>query len=75
EARNPKGVAIVSEVAGEVIEISEDATDRTKEVIVKGITDTRTYNVPYTSRMKVAEGDIIERGTPLTEGSIEPKHL
>ncbi|MFW7411809.1 DNA-directed RNA polymerase subunit beta' [Vagococcus fluvialis] len=75
EARNPKGVAVVSEVAGEVIEISEDATDRTKEVIVKGTTDTRTYSVPYTSRMKVAEGDIIERGTPLTEGSIEPKQL
>ncbi|WP_277988195.1 DNA-directed RNA polymerase subunit beta' [Vagococcus fluvialis] len=75
EARNPKGVAVVSEVAGEVIEISEDAADRTKEVIVKGTTDTRTYNVPYTSRMKVAEGDIIERGTPLTEGSIEPKQL
>ncbi|MBO0436456.1 DNA-directed RNA polymerase subunit beta' [Vagococcus fluvialis] len=75
EARNPKGVAVVSEVAGEVIEISEDAADRTKEVIVKGTTDTRTYSVPYTSRMKVAEGDIIERGTPLTEGSIEPKQL
>ena len=75
EARNPKGVAVVSEVAGEVIEISEDASDRTKEVIVKGKTDTRTYSVPYTSRMKVAEGDIIERGTPLTEGSIEPKQL
>ena len=75
EARNPKGVAVVSEVAGEVIEITEDPSDRTKEVIVKGTTDTRTYSVPYTSRMKVAEGDIIERGTPLTEGSIEPKHL
>ncbi|MEG0459088.1 MAG: DNA-directed RNA polymerase subunit beta' [Vagococcus sp.] len=75
EARNPKGVAVVSEVAGEVIEISEDASDRTKEVIVKGTTDTRTYSVPYTSRMKVAEGDIIERGAPLTEGSIEPKQL
>ena len=75
EARNPKGVAVVSEVAGEVIEVSEDASDRTKEVIVKGTTDTRTYSVPFTSRMKVAEGDIIERGTPLTEGSIEPKQL
>ncbi|MEG0255196.1 DNA-directed RNA polymerase subunit beta' [Vagococcus sp.] len=75
EARNPKGVAVVSEVAGEVVEIIEDQTDRTKEVVVKGETDTRTYSVHFTSRMKVAEGDIIDRGTPLTEGSIEPKQL
>ena len=75
EARNPKGQAVISEVAGEVIEITEDQADRTKEVIVKGTTDTRTYSVPYTSRMKVAEGDIIDRGTPLTEGSIDPKQL
>ncbi|MGO3838026.1 MAG: DNA-directed RNA polymerase subunit beta' [Vagococcus sp.] len=75
EARNPKGQAIISEVAGEVIEITEDQTDRTKEVIVKGETDTRTYAVPYTSRMKVAEGDVIDRGRALTEGSIDPKQL
>ncbi|MFW7433339.1 DNA-directed RNA polymerase subunit beta' [Vagococcus carniphilus] len=75
EARNPKGVAVISEVSGEVIEITEDPADRTKEVIVKGKTDTRTYSVPYTARMKVAEGDIIKRGFALTEGSIEPKQL
>ncbi|MDT2865891.1 DNA-directed RNA polymerase subunit beta' [Vagococcus carniphilus] len=75
EARNPKGVAIISEVSGEVIEITEDPADRTKEVIVKGKTDTRTYSVPYTARMKVAEGDTIKRGFALTEGSIEPKQL
>ena len=75
EARNPKGQAIISEVAGEIIEITEDPSDRTKEVIVKGETDTRTYSVPFTSRMKVAEGDVIDRGTPMTEGSIDPKQL
>lgn len=75
EARNPKGVAVISEVAGEVIDITEDQADRTKVVIVKGETDTREYSVPYTSRLKVAEGDMIDRGTPLTEGSIDPKQL
>lgn len=75
EARNPKGQAVISEVAGEVIEISEDPADRTREIIVKGQTDTRTYAVPYTARLKVAEGDIIDRGAPLTEGSIDPKQL
>src|SRR5699024_5862708 len=71
----PKGEAIITEVTGEVSEIVEDAATRTKEVTIKGNTDTRTYTVPYTARMKVAEGDFIHRGFPLTEGSIDPKHL
>ena len=75
EARNPKGQAIVTEVTGEVISIDENAAERSKEVTVKGVTDTRTYVVPYTSRMKVAEGDSVHRGEPLTEGSIDPKEL
>ncbi|WEV60576.1 DNA-directed RNA polymerase subunit beta' [Streptococcaceae bacterium ESL0729] len=75
EARNPKGEAIITEVTGEVVEITEEASTRTKEVTVKGETDTRTYTVPFTSRMKVAVGDFVHRGAPLTEGSIEPKHL
>lgn len=75
EARNPKGQAVISEVAGEIIEIKEDQGSRTKEITVKGETDERTYEVPYISRLKVAEGDIIDRGTPLTEGSIDPKQL
>ncbi|BBD17325.1 DNA-directed RNA polymerase subunit beta' [Melissococcus plutonius] len=75
EARNPKGQAVITEVTGEVIAITEDPATRTKEVTIKGDTDTRTYTVPYTARMKVAEGDNIHRGTPLTEGSIDPKQL
>jgi DNA-directed RNA polymerase subunit beta' len=75
EARNPKGVAVITEVTGEVVSVDESASDRSKEVTIKGITDTRTYTVPYTSRMKVAEGDFVHRGDPLTEGSIEPKEL
>nr|WP_211210768.1 DNA-directed RNA polymerase subunit beta' [Enterococcus saccharolyticus] len=75
EARNPKGQAVITEVTGDVVDISEDAATRTKEVTIKGETDTRTYVVPFTARMKVAQGDMINRGEPLTEGSIEPKHL
>ena len=75
EARNPKGEAVITEVTGEVVEITEEASTRTKEVTVKGETDTRTYTVPFTARMKVEVGDIVHRGQPLTEGSIEPKHL
>jgi len=75
EARNPKGVATISEVAGEVVSIEENAGSRTKEITIKGSTDTRTYTVPFTARLKVEEGQNIDRGAPLTEGSIDPKEL
>ena len=75
EARNPKGPAEISEVTGVVESIEEDPAEGTKEVTVKGETDTRTYSLPITARMKVAEGDYIHRGAPLNEGSIDPKGL
>lgn len=75
EARNPKGPAEISEVTGVVESIEEDPAEGTKEVTVKGETDTRTYSLPITARMKVAEGEYIHRGAPLNEGSIDPKKL
>lgn len=75
EARNPKGPAEISEVTGVVESIEEDPAEGTKEVTVKSETDTRTYSLPITARMKVAEGDYIHRGAPLNEGSIDPKKL
>ncbi|KAF0384370.1 DNA-directed RNA polymerase subunit beta' [Pediococcus acidilactici] len=75
EARNPKGPAEISEVTGVVESIEEDPAEGTNEVTVKGETDTRTYSLPITARMKVAEGDYIHRGAPLNEGSIDPKKL
>ena len=75
EARHPKGQATITEVAGIIESIVEKESDRSRDITVKGVTDTRTYNVPYTSRLKVAEGDSVERGQALTEGSIDPKEL
>ncbi|SFH57912.1 DNA-directed RNA polymerase subunit beta' [Pisciglobus halotolerans] len=75
EARHPKGRAVITEVTGEVISIEEKPADRTKEVVIKGATDTRTYSVPFTARMTVAEGDIVYRGDALIQGSIDPKEL
>ena len=75
EARNPKGVATISEVTGEVVSIDENAASRTKEITIKGVTDTRTYTVPFTARLKVEEGQTIHRGSAFTEGSIDPKEL
>lgn len=75
EARNPKGQATISEVSGTVESIEELPAEHSKEITVVGTTDTRTYKVPLQSRLKVTEGDQVERGQALTEGSIDPKEL
>lgn len=74
EARNPKGQAVISEVDGEVVEINE-GKDRQQEIVVAGPVERKTYVVPYTARLKVSVGSKVERGEPLTEGSIDPKEL
>ncbi|GAB5055330.1 DNA-directed RNA polymerase subunit beta' [Pediococcus parvulus] len=75
EARHPKGRAEITEVTGTVESVEENPAERSKEVTIKGETDTRTYTLPITARMKVAEGDFIHRGSALNEGSIDPKEL
>jgi DNA-directed RNA polymerase subunit beta' len=74
EARNPKGQAVISEIDGVVISINE-TRDRQQEIVVKGEVETRTYTAPYNARLKVQEGQQVERGQELTEGSIDPKEL
>lgn len=75
EARNPKGQAQISEVSGIIESIEENPADRTKEVTIKGETDTRTYTLPMSARMKYAEGDHIHRGKTISEGSADPKEI
>ena len=75
EARNPKGEATITEVTGVVQAFVEDAATRTREITIKGETDTRSYVVPMSSPLMVEEGEFIHRGAPLVQGSIEPKHL
>ncbi|WP_125587947.1 DNA-directed RNA polymerase subunit beta' [Companilactobacillus jidongensis] len=75
EARNPKGLAIISEVDGTITAIDENPAEHTKEITVEGAIDTRSYSVPYTSSVAVAEGDHVDRGGKLTQGSIDPKEL
>ena len=75
EARNPKGRAQITEVTGIVETIEENPAERTKEVTVKGETDTRVYSLPFTSVLEVKEGDAVHRGDALTVGSIDPKEL
>ncbi|MDN6736005.1 MAG: DNA-directed RNA polymerase subunit beta', partial [Tetragenococcus koreensis] len=75
EARHPKGQATISEVTGVIESIEEKPEENEKVVTVKGLTDTRSYKLARNARMRVVEGDIIERGDPFNEGSIDPKNL
>ncbi len=72
EARKPKGLAIVSEIDGKV-KIKE--TKKKKEVVVTSNDDSRTYTIPFGSKMKVKNGDVVEAGQPLIEGSINPNDI
>ena len=74
EARKPKGLAIISEIEGEA---AIRDTKKKREVV---ITDTETgenrvYVIPYGSHIKVEEGQHIQPGDELTEGSINPHDL
>ena len=74
EARKPKGLAILTEIPG-VVEIRD--TKKKREVIVTDneTAQSKTYLIPYGSRLKVVEGQILEAGDILTEGSINPHDL
>ncbi|MBO1515367.1 DNA-directed RNA polymerase subunit beta' [Metabacillus bambusae] len=74
EARNPKGQAIISEISGVVSEINE-VRDKQQEIVIQGDVESRSYTAPYNARLKVTQGDKIESGQVLTEGSIDPKEL
>jgi len=73
EARKPKGLAVISEVAGTVT-ISD--TKKKREVIVTTEDgEARTYMIPYGSRVKVSDNDVIEAGDEITEGSVNPHDI
>ncbi|HBM75777.1 MAG TPA: DNA-directed RNA polymerase subunit beta' [Clostridiaceae bacterium] len=73
EARKPKGLATISEISG-VVKISE--TKKKREVIVTSENgESKTYQIPYGSRLKVSDGSVIEAGDELTEGSVNPHDI
>ena len=70
EARKPKGLAVISEVAGT---ISLHGTKKNNEVIVRADDGSETkYTIPYSARIKVKDGDYIEAGDEITQGSVNP---
>ncbi len=72
EARNPKGLATITEIAGKVT-INDEK--KRKEVTVVGKDDAKTYVIPFGSKVKVKEGEEVAAGAPLTEGSINPNDI
>lgn len=74
EARKPKGLAVISEISG-VVRINE--SKKRREVIVTDEENSisKTYLIPYGSRLKVHDGQVIQAGDELTEGSVNPHDL
>ena len=74
EARKPKGLAIISEIAGRV---SITESKRKREITVTNDEDgeARTYIIPYASNIKVSDGDYVEKGGELTMGSVNPNDI
>ena len=74
EARKPKGLAIIAEFGG-VVTIKD--TKKKREVIITNneTMESKAYLIPYGSRIKVMDGDILQAGDELTEGSVNPHDI
>ena len=72
EARNPKGVATITEIGG-VVSIQDNK--KRKEVTVTSKDNSKTYVVSFGSKLRVKDGDTVEAGDQLTEGSVNPNEL
>ena len=74
EARRPKGLAILTELAG-VAQIVEEKTKREVVITNQETGESVTYLIPYGSRIKITNGQVLNAGDELTEGSIYPQDL
>ena len=74
EARKPKGLAIIAEFGG-TVQIRD--TKKKREVVVtdEETKESKAYLIPYGSRIKVLDGQVLEAGDELTEGSVNPHDI
>ena len=74
EARKPKGLAVITEIPG-VATIND--TKKKREIIVTDPEsgESKTYLIPYGSRIKIMDGQVMEAGDELTEGSVNPHDI
>ncbi|HHV63210.1 MAG TPA: DNA-directed RNA polymerase subunit beta' [Firmicutes bacterium] len=73
EARRPKGQAVITEVSG-VVKVTESKGTR-KVIITTGDGEEKAYIVPYGARLEVRDGQQVEAGDRLTEGSLNPADI
>ena len=72
EARKPKGLAVMTEVAG-TVKIKE--SKKKKEVVITSNEGVKSYTIPFGPKMKVKDGDRVEVGDALIEGSLNPADI
>ena len=72
EARKPKGLAIMTENDG-VVKIKE--TKKKKEIIVTSKETSKSYTIPFGSKLRVKDGDEVKAGDQLIEGSLYPAEI
>ncbi len=74
EARKPKGLAIIAEFGGKA---TVTDTKKKREVVIRNeeTGEEKAYLIPYGSRIKIADGAVLEAGDSLTEGSVNPHDL
>ena len=73
EARKPKGLAYITEIEG-TVKIQENKK-RNDVIVTAEDGEEKVYQIPYGAHIKVNEGDHVEKGEPLTEGSINPQDI
>ncbi|MDO4306792.1 MAG: DNA-directed RNA polymerase subunit beta', partial [Eubacteriales bacterium] len=74
EARKPKGLAIIAEFGGTAV--IKDTKKKREIIVTNGETgESKNYLIPYGSRIKVVDGQELEAGDELTEGSVNPHDL
>ena len=74
EARRPKGVAIISEIAG-TVRVNDSKQRREVVIINNEDGEARTYAIPYGASIKVHDGDYLEKGGEITAGSVNPNDI
>ena len=73
EARKPKGLAVITEING-VVHI-DDSKKRREAVVTGEDGESESYLIPFGSKLKVRDGDTVEAGDELTEGSVNPHDI
>ena len=74
EARKPKGLAIISEFGG-TVSVTDNKKKREVTITNNETGEVKDYLIPYGSRIKVYDGDVIEAGDEITEGSVNPHDI